>query len=145
MIEKIQDLKRLYYETKEKRKLDSMDYELLRKQFEMLSIEIPDINKIPGLDSSNSFCYICPDPENEFEYVIIIKSEGYEKNKEYMNLIFDAINEYYSYHYFYDEITNLSVSELIKIFINKYNIPVSDIYESSKTEKLNIRMFNYEH
>lgn len=127
-------LKSKYYDLKESDELSDDNYEKLRKAYDELNVKIPEI---PYILAEETFAYVCPDSEWELPEVFIIKKD--DKCTYYMDSIAEGIKEYYSYSSFHDEITGLSMIDLMAIIISELNIPIVKIYDAADTELLNVR------
>lgn len=117
---------------------EEIDEELLIKSVEELNIVIPDFIKEESIETR---LFVCPDREYEFPFVFEFSKENLNKG---INVVYDAIKEYYSYSDFYDCCTNICLDELLKIFLYIENIPIVRYFDASDVELLNVRKLNYE-
>lgn len=112
-------LKKEYY-----KKEISSDNELndLRKKAEPLYINNEQIRYTSN--TKDSIPYGFYDIDGNINFIIhLLNDINVEKN---VKLISDSNNEYYRFHYFYDEVTTLLPQDLAKICIIKNNIPITN-------------------
>ena len=115
---------------------EEIDEKILMKSVEELNIIIPDFIKE---ESTETRLFICPDREYEFPFVFEFSKENLNKG---INVVYDAIKEYYLYSDFYDCCTNICLDELLKLFLFIENVPIVRFYDSVKVELLNVRKLN---
>ena len=114
----------------------TVDEEGLKKAIEELNIEIPDFIKEKNNETR---LFVCPDREYEFPFVFEFSKDNLEKGIE---VVYNAIKEYYLYSDFYDCYTSICCEELLKLFLFVENIPIVRFFDSVEVELLNIRKLN---
>lgn len=124
---------------------DEDDEEEYEKLDESIEKEISEYAKtFADKKMVNTFLYILPDPENEFDQVFEIEDpHSYDIMKGWMAVMGDAYADYYRDNVPYDNSSeNISTVELVLHAIKKHNIPLVRYWDSSKTEKINLRWLN---
>lgn len=131
-IELLNNLKNNYYDG-----IHNCDLEKLRSEFNELQLSDEDF--IYDEEYEHGQLFICPDLEGEFPKVYEIA----EKNmKRAIDVIYDAIALYYKESDFWDEITELTSDEVVRIYTKFHNIPIIRFFSTSNVELLNVEKLN---
>lgn len=121
---------------------DEEEYEKLDEDVEKEIIE--HAKTFADQKMVNTFLYILPDPENEFDQVFEIEDpNSYDIKKSWMAVMGEAYANYYRDNVPYDNSSeNISTVELVLHAIKKHDIPLVRYWDSSNTEKINLRWLN---
>lgn len=123
--DKLFELRDLYFDDGEEGMLDKV---------KELNLTVPDFMKEPAEEETELF--VCPDVENELPFVIEFNRDSLDKG---MSVVSDAVLEYYKYSDFYDCCTEISVDDLVKIFLDMNDVKIVKYYSVGNTSVLNTR------
>lgn len=132
-MERLEKLKEEYFE--------STDYDLeeLRNKFDELNLS--EIDFIYDKEHKHGKLFVCSDLEGEFPMVYEVAEEIM---KNAIEVIYDAIALYYKEGDFWDEVTDLTSNELVKIYTRIHNIPIIRFFSSNDVNLLNVRKLNHD-
>lgn len=131
-MEQLNNLKEEYYDG-----MNDCDLEKLRSEFDELQLSKVDF--IYDENHEHGELFVCPDTEWEFPKVYEVAEEFM---RSAMDVIYDAIALYYKESDFWDEVTDLTSTELVKIYTRAHNIPIIRFFPVSKVELLNVTKLN---
>ncbi|MCI8344781.1 MAG: hypothetical protein HFJ42_02210 [Clostridia bacterium] len=131
-IELLNNLKNDYYYG-----TNNCDLEKLKNEFDELHLSDEDF--IHDEDHEHGQLFICPDIEGEFPKVYEIAGENM---KRAIDVIYDAIVLYYKESDFWDEITDLTSDEVVRLYTKLNNIPIIRFFSTSNVELLNLKKLN---
>ncbi len=113
------------------------DLEKLGNEFDELHLS--EVDFIYDKEHERGKLFVCPDLEWEFPKVYEVAEEIMERAIE---VISEAIALYYMEGDFWDEVTDLTSDELVKIYTRIHNIPIIRYFSVSDVNLLNVRQLN---